>query len=104
MTLRDSCRRFERFRSSLFCTGQSHLASFASSGRLLFVSKAIKKIIIIGAGIGGLTAAIALGQRGFNTDVYEAAPQLKPLGKGIWIPANAMQVFQRLGLSDEMLA
>ncbi|HEY2250366.1 MAG TPA: FAD-dependent monooxygenase [Planctomycetaceae bacterium] len=57
-------------------------------------------VIIIGGGIGGLTAALALGQRGIDVAVYETAPALRPVGKGIWVPTNAMTVFRRLGRSE----
>lgn len=56
-------------------------------------------VAIIGGGIGGLTTAIALRQRGIQAAVYEAAPELRPVGAGIWVPPNAMQVFDRLGLA-----
>ena len=55
--------------------------------------------LIIGGGIGGLTAALAFRQKGWNVAVYEAAPELRPVGKGIWAPANAMQVLNELGLA-----
>jgi 2-polyprenyl-6-methoxyphenol hydroxylase-like FAD-dependent oxidoreductase len=58
------------------------------------------RVLIIGGGIGGLTAAVALRQRGLDVAVYETAPELRPVGKGIWVPTNAMIVLQRLGLSD----
>jgi 2-polyprenyl-6-methoxyphenol hydroxylase-like FAD-dependent oxidoreductase len=58
------------------------------------------KVIIVGGGIGGLATAIALLQRGLDAGVYEAAAELRPVGKGIWVPTNAMIVFERLGLSD----
>ena len=58
------------------------------------------KINIIGGGIGGLATAVALQQRGFDAHVYEAAAQLEPVGKGIWVPTNAMLVLNRLGLGD----
>ena len=58
------------------------------------------RILIIGGGIGGLTAAGALRRRGFEATVYEAAPDLRPVGKGIWVPTNAMQVLHRLGLAE----
>jgi 2-polyprenyl-6-methoxyphenol hydroxylase-like FAD-dependent oxidoreductase len=57
-------------------------------------------VVIVGGGIGGLTAAIALRQRGFAPRVYEAAPELREVGAGIWVPPNAMQVLARLGLAD----
>jgi 2-polyprenyl-6-methoxyphenol hydroxylase-like FAD-dependent oxidoreductase len=59
---------------------------------------------IIGAGIGGLTTAIALKQKGFEVKVYEAAPEIKPLGAGIVMATNAMLVFQRLGLAEKIKA
>jgi 2-polyprenyl-6-methoxyphenol hydroxylase-like FAD-dependent oxidoreductase len=58
--------------------------------------------IIIGGGIAGLTAAIALRQRGLAVQVYEAAPQILPVGAGIWMAPNAMQVFDRLGLAQRI--
>ncbi|UTW62404.1 FAD-dependent monooxygenase [bacterium SCSIO 12741] len=56
------------------------------------------KVDIIGAGIGGLTTAIALGQKGIDTRIYEQARQLKSAGAGIIIANNAMQVYEKLGL------
>ena len=61
-------------------------------------------VLVIGGGIGGLTAAVALRQKGFAADVYEAAPELLPVGKGIWVPTNAMQVLDRLGLGGAVAA
>ncbi|RZK46829.1 MAG: FAD-binding protein, partial [Hymenobacter sp.] len=58
--------------------------------------------LIIGGGIAGLTAALALRQRGIAATVCEAAPQILPLGAGIWMAPNAMQVFERLGLADRI--
>jgi 2-polyprenyl-6-methoxyphenol hydroxylase-like FAD-dependent oxidoreductase len=60
------------------------------------------KVAIIGAGIGGLTTAIALKQAGIDTEIFEAAPELKPVGAGIFMWSNAMQVFHQLGISDEV--
>ncbi len=57
-------------------------------------------VAIVGGGIGGLTAAVALQQRGIEAHVYEAAEALAAVGAGIWMPPNAMQVFARLGLAD----
>lgn len=58
--------------------------------------------IIIGGGIGGLTTAIALKQRGISVTVYEAAPELRAVGAGIIMATNAMQVMQRLGIADKI--
>ncbi|MBV7340122.1 FAD-dependent monooxygenase [Chloroflexi bacterium TSY] len=62
------------------------------------------KIIIVGGGIGGLTTAVALQQHGYDAHVYEAAPAIKPIGKGIWVPTNAMLVLDRLNLGNEIAA
>ena len=68
----------------------------------LFIFILTMKCAIIGAGIGGLTAAIALRQRGIEAKVYEAAPEIKPLGAGIVMATNAMLVFQRLGIAEKI--
>ncbi|MGB8403608.1 MAG: FAD-dependent monooxygenase [Mycobacterium sp.] len=62
------------------------------------------KIAIAGAGIGGLTAAIALQQHGADVTVYEKAHELKELGAGVVIGANAERIYQRLGVRDELAA
>lgn len=58
----------------------------------------MKTIDIIGAGIGGLTMAIALEQKGFKTRVFEQTENIKPIGAGIILANNAMQVYKALGL------
>ncbi len=62
------------------------------------------KVAIIGGGIGGLTTAISLQQEGIDFELYEAAPELKPVGAGIVMASNAMTVFQRLGLGEKVAA
>ncbi len=62
----------------------------------------MKKGIIIGAGIAGLTAAIALLRKGINATIYEQAPEINEVGAGIWIAPNAMKVADRLGLAQEI--
>lgn len=59
-------------------------------------------VAIIGGGIGGLTTALSLQQAGIETTVYEAAPEIKPVGAGIVIATNALQVFRRLGIDQEV--
>ena len=46
------------------------------------------KVLVVGAGIGGLGAAIALRERGFAVDVVEIKPELSVYGVGINQPAN----------------
>ena len=62
----------------------------------------MKQIAIIGAGIGGLTAALAVKQKGFNVTVYESAAEIKPVGAGIGIANNAMQIFKKLGIHKKI--
>ena len=58
---------------------------------------------IVGAGIAGLTTAIALRQLGIQPTIYEAAPSIKPLGAGLGLAANAVKAFQKLGIVDSIL-
>ena len=54
------------------------------------------RIAVIGGGIGGLTAALALRQAGFEVEVYEQAPELTEVGGGINMAPNATRVLRRL--------
>jgi salicylate hydroxylase len=58
------------------------------------------RILIVGAGIGGLTAALALARDGHDVAVYEQAPRLAELGAGVQISANGARVLFALGLED----
>ncbi len=49
----------------------------------------VKKILIAGAGIGGLTAASCLMKAGYDVEIYEQAPELSEIGAGIQLSANA---------------
>ena len=59
--------------------------------------------IIIGGGIGGLTTALALEQRGITCSIYEQAPEIREVGAGLVLSPNAMQILNWLGLSSEVL-
>jgi salicylate hydroxylase len=59
-------------------------------------------ISVVGAGIGGLAAAVSLHRAGFAVDVYEQAPELTEVGGGINMGPNAVRVLQRLGLGAEL--
>jgi 2-polyprenyl-6-methoxyphenol hydroxylase-like FAD-dependent oxidoreductase len=61
------------------------------------------RILIIGAGIGGLTTAIALRQAGVDAHVFERAAELKELGAGIGLSPNAIRVLKHLGLMQQVL-
>lgn len=62
----------------------------------------MEKIAILGAGIGGLTVALAFKQKGFNVTVYESAAEIKPVGAGIGIANNAMQIFKKLNIHEKI--
>ncbi|MFL5003193.1 MAG: FAD-dependent monooxygenase [Xanthobacteraceae bacterium] len=58
------------------------------------------RMAIVGGGIGGLTAALALLRRGIDVDVYEQAPELKEVGAGVQISSNGTRVLYALGLQE----
>lgn len=58
--------------------------------------------IVVGAGIGGLTAALALCSVGLDVAVYEQADALREVGAGIQLAPNATRVLHRLGLADAL--
>jgi 2-polyprenyl-6-methoxyphenol hydroxylase-like FAD-dependent oxidoreductase len=60
------------------------------------------RTLIVGAGIGGLTAAIALRRAGVEAEVFERAPELGEIGAGIVLSANATRVLGRLGLLQDV--
>lgn len=61
-------------------------------------------VTIIGAGIGGLTAAIALDRAGMDVEVYEQAPAIEPVGAGLALWPNAIRVLDRLGIGAAIRA
>jgi salicylate hydroxylase len=60
------------------------------------------KVLIVGAGLGGLTAAIALAQRGFPVAVYEQAKVLAEVGAGLTVSQSAQAALAAIGLMDEV--
>jgi 2-polyprenyl-6-methoxyphenol hydroxylase-like FAD-dependent oxidoreductase len=60
------------------------------------------KAIVIGAGIGGLSAAIALRKAGVETVVFERARELKEIGAGLSLMSNATKALNGLGLTDAL--
>ena len=59
-----------------------------------------REILVAGAGIAGLTAAIALADRGFAVRVFERAPELQEIGAGLQLSPNATRLLTRLGVLD----
>jgi 3-hydroxybenzoate 6-monooxygenase len=62
-----------------------------------------RPILIVGGGLGGLTAALALARYGLPTRVLEGAPSFGAIGFGIQFGPNVFHVFDRIGLSDAVL-
>lgn len=62
-------------------------------------SSASKRAIIIGAGIGGITAAIALQRAGFDVTVFERADELREVGSGLPLWASALKALQKIELN-----
>ena len=63
-----------------------------------------RKILIAGAGLGGLSAAGCLLKAGFDVEIYEHAPSLGEVGAGIQMSANAMHVLNYLGIGEKISA
>lgn len=59
------------------------------------------KVVIIGAGMGGMSAAIALRQIGIETAVYERVTENKPVGAAISVWSNGVKCLNYLGLQEE---
>jgi 3-hydroxybenzoate 6-monooxygenase len=57
-------------------------------------------IVIAGGGLGGLTAALALAQRGFDVRLFERSNTFKEIGAGVQLGPNVFRVFERLGISE----
>ncbi len=58
------------------------------------------RVVVIGGGIGGLTAARALLRRGLDVHVYESSPELREIGAGVALGPNAMKALRSLDLED----
>lgn len=62
-----------------------------------------RRIAVVGAGLGGLTAAGFLQRAGFPVTVYEQAPAFSRIGAGIILSANVMKALRRLGIERELI-
>ena len=60
------------------------------------------ELAVIGGGIGGLTAALAMAQRGLAVAVYEQARGLAEIGAGLHVSPNGVKVLHALGLEDDL--
>ena len=63
-----------------------------------------RQVIIVGGGIGGLAAALALARKGIPAQVIEQAPEFKEIGAGIQLGPNVFWMFEALGLIEPISA
>src|SRR5258708_14254692 len=63
-----------------------------------------RPILIAGGGLGGLSAALALGRHGRSVRVLEQAAKFAPIGYGIQLGPNVFPMFERLGITDAVMA
>jgi salicylate hydroxylase len=63
---------------------------------------ATDSILIAGAGIGGLTTALALARHGFRVNLFDQMERLEEVGAGIQLAPNATRILVGLGLADRL--
>lgn len=63
-----------------------------------------KSIAIVGAGIGGLTTAIAFEKLGHSVTIFESSPSIKPVGAGLGLGGNAVGAFKVLGVEQAVIS
>lgn len=80
--------------------GAGHRLTGVEGGVALVASS--RNVIIAGAGIGGLTAALAIARHGFRVSVLDQAEQLEEIGAGIQLSPNASRVLIELGLGERL--
>ena len=61
-----------------------------------------RRAVVVGAGIGGLAAALALARQGWQVSVLERAPELGEVGAGLTLSPNAMRALDWLGVREEL--
>ena len=66
------------------------------------MSKLKPYLLIAGGGIGGLSAALALSQRGFEVDVYEQASRLEEVGAGVQLSPNGTRALHAMAVLEQL--
>src|SRR4051812_33372686 len=77
-------------------------AGKCTGGWITMVKK--KRVALVGGGLGGMTAALALSRRGLEAHVFEQAGELREIGAGVGIGPNAVKVLRALGLEQSLRA
>jgi 2-polyprenyl-6-methoxyphenol hydroxylase-like FAD-dependent oxidoreductase len=78
------------------------LAKLLGLSKLLWMAKL--KVVIVGCGIGGATTAIALTASGMDVELYEQASELREVGAGVGLWANALRALEPFGMSEKVLS
>jgi 2-polyprenyl-6-methoxyphenol hydroxylase-like FAD-dependent oxidoreductase len=79
------------------------LAAANRPGASAVVADPSRRALIIGAGPGGLTAAIALSRVGIETTVFEREPKVGVVGGGLGVQSNALRALMRLGIGERLI-
>jgi 2-polyprenyl-6-methoxyphenol hydroxylase-like FAD-dependent oxidoreductase len=83
----------------------SHLGNrYANNGAVGLIVRDIRRVLVVGGGVGGLTAAATFARRGVEVVLIERRPAFDIPGVGLGQPANALRVYDTLGVLDEILA
>src|SRR5690242_6071881 len=64
----------------------------------------IRRVLVVGGGVVGLTAATAFARRGVEVLLVERRPTFDVPGVGLGLPANALRIYEALGVLPEVLA
>jgi 2-polyprenyl-6-methoxyphenol hydroxylase-like FAD-dependent oxidoreductase len=83
----------------------SHLGNrYANNGAVGLIVRDIRRVLVVGGGVGGLTAAATFARRGVEVVLIERRPAFDIPGVGLGQPANALRIYDTLGVLDEILA
>lgn len=61
-----------------------------------------RRVLIVGAGPGGLTTAIGLQRVGIRAEIFEEAPEIRPIGAGLGVQSNALKGLLRIGVGHKL--
>jgi 2-polyprenyl-6-methoxyphenol hydroxylase-like FAD-dependent oxidoreductase len=73
-------------------------------GEVVTAMRNTRRVLVVGAGIGGLAAAVAFGQRGVEVDVVEIRPEGSVRGVGLTLSANALRALDKIRLLEESVS
>jgi 2-polyprenyl-6-methoxyphenol hydroxylase-like FAD-dependent oxidoreductase len=83
-------------------TSMTNITNYEQGGSPMI--RTVERVAIVGAGVAGLAAAIRLADAGVRVDLYEARTELNPSGSGITLQGNALRIFDRLGVWEDLRA